>query len=775
MAIGLHVRALAGAMAGLALAGAAAGGQAGEASPAAVDTAVRRGAAWLAGQFTEAGPVKQETDANDVTFGGRTALGVYALLAAGRDANAPPLRPAIDWLVSARLNGTYAVALRARALGNVSTPAARKRLAADARWLVESAGPAGGYGYRPHDAGGAEWRWDNSNTQMAVLGVDAAARAGVAIPQAYWLRQERHWRAEQQGDGGWGYSAQRAGVGIKTYGSMTAAGVASLLICLDHLDRPEYAQCRPGQASGPIERGLGWLAERYSITANPGLGSNRYGYYLYALSRVGMASGRERLGGPWYADGARHLLARQHSDGSWWAVEARAFRETCFALLFLARSRAPMVLAKIEYDGPWNLRPRDAAGVARWMARAFERPLRWKVWPADAEAGAWRSAPVAYLSGRGAFELTDEQVEHLRAFILAGGTLLSEAACGSATFTADVHRLWKRLFPDATVRRLGEDHPVYSMHFDIGRRGGLMGLSNGVRELAIHSAGDWSLGLHRGGEANGPTFRLASNAVLYATGRNLSPEALGGVPELPPRPADAAPLEALKMARLKHGGNWNPEPLAWPAMAAVMQRYGRKLVIDAIEPARLDAARWPVAVMTGTEGFELSEADRRALRGFAEDGGLVIADAAGGAPEFLAAVEKQILPLWPNALVGRISPEHAVYRGPAELGEDYYRPGTGVVGEAQRPRLGGVQVDGQLAVVYSAEDLTAGLVGYWKGGIRGYAPPAARKLMANLLDLAAGRGAPRGAETQPASRPGSAPRSRPVTRPASGRVTQPAE
>ena len=59
-------------------------------------------------------------------------------------------------------------------------------------------------------------------------------------------------------------------------------------------------------------------------------------------------------------------------------------------------------------------------------------------------------------------------------------------------------------------------------------------------------------------------------------------------------------------------------------------------------------------------------------------------------------------------------------------------------------------VGGRLAVVYSREDLTGGLVGYASYACDGYMPPTAYEILRNVVLLTAGGGSPASA---PASKP----------------------
>ena len=54
-------------------------------------------------------------------------------------------------------------------------------------------------------------------------------------------------------------------------------------------------------------------------------------------------------------------------------------------------------------------------------------------------------------------------------------------------------------------------------------------------------------------------------------------------------------------------------------------------------------------------------------------------------------------------------------------------------GRSSRPQLTAATVNGRIVAIASAEDLTAGLVGYNIDGIVGYSPASAFELMRNVM------------------------------------------
>jgi hypothetical protein len=454
---------------------------------------------------------------------------------------------------------------------------------------------------------------------------------------------------------------------------------------------------------------------------------------------VGRASGRKLIGRhDWQVDGTRELLRRQRSDGSWGLGDR--IEETCFALLFLARSRRPTVINKLEFTGRWNTRPRDAANLTDWLSRTFETPMSWQIVSVDANDIDWRESPVLYLSGAGPLALNDEDIARLRRYVLRGGLILSEAACNNGDFTLDMQKFYRRMFPRRQLRRVEEGSLLRTIQFKRPEFAGLVA-HNGVRPLAVHCPRQISLSLHLGREEKGArSFEIAANVLLTATGRSPADP-----PQTQPWPAEIKlpdPNLAIAVATVKHAANWNPEPLA-------MQRLARELaarhrielkVTPGVEIEKLTPAANPIAMITGTGELDLGEAQQAALKKYVQAGGTLVIDAAGGNNAFATAVKKQILPLLPRAWQSTLTLRHKVYaQGLMPLKRVRYRPATARRrGEdADKPAVIGVETRGRVAVFFSPHDWTAGVLGAGAAGIDGYAPATARALLTNILHYAA--------------------------------------
>ena len=205
-------------------------------------------------------------------------------------------------------------------------------------------------------------RPDLSNTQFFI---DALKEAGVAaddpalkkamvfVSRCQNLKSEyndRPW-AGKINDGSFIYSAAGGGqtktsddpnAPLAGYGSMTYAGIKSMIYCGVGKDDPRY------------KKALEWVTKTYSVDANPGMPkelAQRGLYYYYhtmakTLDAMGVAEVETTDGKKhdWRADLLGALAKRQKADGSWtnandrW-MEGDADLVTGYALMALGHSK----------------------------------------------------------------------------------------------------------------------------------------------------------------------------------------------------------------------------------------------------------------------------------------------------------------------------------------------------------------------------------------------------------------------------------------------------
>jgi hypothetical protein len=262
---------------------------------------------------------------------GQEALVLFTWAAAGIDAGDEDAKRLTESVIGMPMFGTYQVALRALALARISDERFQEPLRDCARFLVDSQLANGQWSYRCREGDERPTLGDNSNTAYALLALMACERAGIAVPAETLAKAEKWWRESQRSDGGWGYRTDRE---AESYASMTESGLGSVLICCKMRKAPTTEDAALG-------RGLGWLAQHFSVTENQhsSYQQGRLLYHLFALERVGSLLGaKEICGHDWFSEGASFLLTSQGPDGSWDDGADMPVVNTCFALLFLVKA-----------------------------------------------------------------------------------------------------------------------------------------------------------------------------------------------------------------------------------------------------------------------------------------------------------------------------------------------------------------------------------------------------------------------------------------------------
>ena len=743
-----------------------------------VDDALEKGKAYLYGlqkqgnwevsQTAPAGAAAGTPPENrSVTGGqwtGQTALAVYALLSAGEKPQNPKLAPAIEFLKKNPAIGVYALGLRMQVwLRLPRTPDVLAAARRDAGVLLNSVKADGdGRGMYDYTARKAGVAYSHSRAQYGVLGMWAAEQMGIDVPAQYWAVVEQAWVSHQESDGGWGYTK---GGSIPETPGMTAVGVASLFITQDYTRTAEGLACRGNLTNPSIDRGLKWMADHMDKVATDERYDRAFPYItLYAVERIGVAAGLKYLGGvDWYQKGAGFLLGKQAKAGSWGGDQS-ALVDTSFAMLFLARGRAPIAFNKLDFakgqTGPtapaWNQRPREVANAARWIGQQVEQDLSWQVVPPTAPLSDLADAPILYLAGSKPPVFDDKEKANLRAYVEAGGMIVGNADCGNAAFSTGFRKLAAELFPTYEMRELPETHPLYHGNYPRAKwkvKPSVQGASNGVRELMLlvpsaDPARQWQSRVVEGKES---VWQFAGALFLYVSeGKDLRYRGENHLVNVDPK---VKATRAITVSRLEHSTtNWDPEPGAWRRMAAVANNKFRVAVT--VKPTKIDAGVLPaggLAHLTGTAKFTFTPAQRAELKRYVEAGGTLLVDAAGGSAAFASAVEAELPQVFPGTSLALLPDDSPVYKAGGDRADPFrFRPTAmkALAGKSKSARLQGIEVKGRVAVIYSREDLTGGMVGQSVDGIVGYDPESATDLVGSILAYVAGP-EPKPAATKP--------------------------
>jgi squalene-hopene/tetraprenyl-beta-curcumene cyclase len=218
----------------------------------------------------------------------------------------------------------------------------------------ESSFNYGGAGY------GGKKRPDLSNTSFFIDALKAAGngpddeamqKALIFVSRCQNLESSHNTTpfAAKNDDGGFYYTVAAGGEsfagkldngGLRSYGSMTYAGLKSMI----------FAGVGPDDKR--VQAAVEWIKKNYSLDANPGMGEAGLYYYYHTFAKALDALGQDEFV---ESDGTKHnwreelaaeLAKRQQDDGSWTNSNARwlegdANLVTGYALLALSYCRKP--------------------------------------------------------------------------------------------------------------------------------------------------------------------------------------------------------------------------------------------------------------------------------------------------------------------------------------------------------------------------------------------------------------------------------------------------
>ena len=735
-----------------------------------VETAIRDGVRYLIRQQGKDG---SWPDAEPRAETGTTSLVMLALLTAGEKPGSPHIDRGLRYLEGFTANDlgrTYSVALQSMVFAAVfNTNPARYRvpLARNVEWLERAQIKPGDH--NPNWPGA--WCYDadkltpadNSNSQYALLGLNAAAEVGIPVKPETWVRSRQYWEGAQHDQGrdrgAWGYIPFGAD---EATASMTCAGISSLVISgLKRFEGQEVIlpdgtikNCGAGGLNLNLQRGIDWMAAHFRVSENYGKGQMWKYYYLYGLERAGRLSGQRFFGEhDWYLEGAEYLVHEQDRLTGHWvgrlATEGEPIVATSFSLLFLAKGRAPVLINKARHapGQDWDNDHDDVRNLVSIVSRDpdWDHLMTWQIVdPNVATVEELLMAPILFLNGHEAPRFSEAGKKALRDYVEQGGLILGEACCGRKEFDKGFRDLMAEVFtgPDYELKPLPEDHAVWRAKHTLSPDvHPLWGIEYGCRTVVIYSPSDLSCGWNNAETQPDNLFVLKSikvgqNIVDYATGRELPAD------KLSPRDtvkftSEVAKRGSLHIAKLQHAGEWNIAPLAIPNLAS---RLRDELKMDVVINHRSIYANdenlvyYPLLYVHGRGGLSFPPEHMQILRRHLEPGGGVIfADAACGSAAFDGAFRKFIAELLPDHPLVPIPPDDELLHLPGgfDLSNVDYSKAAG--GGSGPPQLEGVQIDGHWAVIYSRYDLGCALERQQGLDCKGYTHDSALNIAANIV------------------------------------------
>ena len=381
----------------------------------------------------------------------------------------------------------------------------------------------------------------------------------------------------------------------------------------------------------------------------------------------------------------------------------------------------------------WNACPDDIAQLMRkagaWFGLNYgSQPVSLATFDPDPA-----EVPVLFLSGVRRLRLGPEQLDVVRRHVALGGMVVFDSVAGSPYFTESAREAAMQIVPGESIRRIPLDHPIFHMLQDATVTACpkncedtaplFEGIYLGSRIACLISPRGLGCGWddHEVPLLDQAVYydvdsatRLGVDIVAYAIGyaatgrQEARPEIFGALDE-------QRPTDELVFAQIRHEGAWNVHP---GAAAALLRRIRRESALGVslkrigVDPARDDLSALPFLYMEGLDDFSWSEEAITALRAFIDRGGTLFVNNGLGLATFDAAARRELARLLPDRELAPIPPDHPLFATVTTVEHAQYSPAAlALHPELDAPVFEGIEIDGDLRVIYSPFDLACA----WQG------------------------------------------------------------
>lgn len=710
--------------------------------------------------------------------GGVTSLVVLSLLTAGLPPDHPKVASGLNYSRQRVPRKTYSVSLQSMAFCAANPTKYAAEIQRNAEWLVKAQCKDGSWGYGEDGASNG----DPSNTQFALLALYESQRAGAQLSAEDWKAvyglSKDYWLSIRNKNGSFPYNPN----GTDVRGSMTCAGIASLVIVGSQLENSESSaegeiKCcgRDSSAHHEISEGLKWLTANFTVRSNPGNLGQFHLYYLYGLERAGRMTGQRFLGEhDWYREGAEVLMSLQEElSGKYDSVYqnnlGNDYTETAFGLLFLSKGKRQVVINRLKFGkgDDWNHHSMAMQHLTGHTERAWKRDLAWQTIDLQkAKVADLLEAPVLFISASNAPLLTNENRELLREYVEQGGFIFAEACDGDGCNGKAFDDYMRRFAADVLgkpLEKLSPDHPIWHAERSVDLKAlpenfWLYGVQSCCRLGMVYSpiplSCRWELNIPYGIRPNyGPkiqaeldnTTLVGVNVLSYVTGKELKQKlqsilVLDEVKNLAPTDRGV-----FVLPQLQHNAAADDAPKAitnlieWMAKENPfrMSSEHRMVPINDVE-----LQKYPLIFMHGRGELKFNEAQRSTLRNYLKNGGFIFADSICADEQFTASFRREMAVIL-NGELQPLNENHELLQGNRFSGYDIrqvnvidpQRTKDQIAAKRSRitPQLEIANLEDRVVVVFSPLDLSCALESRHSLQCRGYMRDDAARIGINVI------------------------------------------
>jgi hypothetical protein len=432
----------------------------------------------------------------------------------------------------------------------------------------------------------------------------------------------------------------------------------------------------------------------------------------------------------------------------------------CLVALLPLSSHAETAADIYGEDIYWNATPNDVNNLLRNLKDRSDINYSMTVKSLDQVSPDPEKNPVLFRSGHYNFNYSPVERQKLREFMLGGGMVIYDTGLGSAPFYRSVMREMKLIFPEQPVQRLTSDHPIFHSYNDVDRvqyasgvaQAGFKGnepwfdaVEINCRVVALISrwgmAVGWQDTVKPDDQALMPqsAVKIGENIFAYASAMRAWAKNASSAMKFVDQDKSASGKVAI--VQLVYDGVWKTRHAG---LSVLLQTFNARTDVPVkfeIKEMRLsnhEIFNSPLLYITGHEDFELPKEEILLLRKYLENGGFVCAEACCGRKGFDASFRRLIAQAMPTRPLKLIPKESTLFNLPHEIKTLGVTPtlAKDLGMSAIPPRLEGVDMDGNLVVVFSP----FGMAGGWEMSqspyARGYNDVGAIKLGQNILMLA---------------------------------------
>jgi hypothetical protein len=166
-------------------------------------------------------------------------------------------------------------------------------------------------------------------------------------------------------------------------------------------------------------------------------------------------------------------------------------------------------------------------------------------------------------------------------------------------------------------------------------------------------------------------------------------------------PGEDQPRGMVKCANLIYGKGKTSVCYS-PAFLKQIEKETNIVAHPEFVPVKVESAelyQHPFAVMTGEGAFELTDAQRTALRHYLMNGGFVVASAGCSSKPWASSFLKEIEEIFPDAELTKLDASHPIFHTVYDLGDLDKKKSPG------QTSLEGLEIDGKIALIFSRDGL----------------------------------------------------------------------